>query len=167
MELNKVMLIGNLTRDPETRHAATGTQVTTFTIAVNDRSRGKQNETTMFIKVTTFNKTAEVADKYLRKGSQVFVEGKLQIDEYETKDGQKRRDPVVIANNITLGARPRDEQGGGGYDRGGSSGGYDRESRGASQARESGYSQTHDRYDDAPSGGDDPGRPGTEDDLPF
>lgn len=165
MDLNKVMLVGNLTRDPETRHTNSGLQVTSFSIAVNDRSRGKQNETTMFIKITTFGKTAEIADKYLRKGSQVLVDGKLEIDEYETKDGQKRRDPVVIASAISLGARPRDEQGGG-YDRGGG-GGYDRESRGASQARESSYSQTQDRYDDAPGGGDDPGRPGTEDDLPF
>lgn len=106
MDLNRIMLIGNLTRDPENRHLQSGSQVTKFDIAVNDRSRGRDNQETMFIRVETWNKTAEIASQYLRKGSMVLVEGRLKIEEYETKDGQKRRDPLVVADRISLGPRP-------------------------------------------------------------
>ncbi len=151
MEMNRVFLIGNLTRDPETRHTASGAQVTNYTIAVNDRSRGKQNESTMFIKVETWNKTAELCDRYLQKGSQVLIEGRLKIDEYETREGQKRRDPVVVADRVNFGARPRDGQGGGSGNYGG----------GQSDRANDSYSS----YQNEPSPSD--GGNETEDDLPF
>jgi single-strand DNA-binding protein len=152
MDLNRVLLIGNLTRDPETRHTTQGSQVTKFDIAVNDRSRGKENETTMFIRIETWNKTAEIAAQYLAKGSTVLVEGRLKIDEYTTKEGQKRRDPLVVADRISLGPKPRDGQGGGGA-----------RSEAPSRSREAAASRDEEpaRRDDYPSSGS------TEDDLPF
>lgn len=107
MDLNRVFLYGNLTRDPETRNTTSGAQVTKFDIAVNERrSGGKEDEPPMFIRIETWNKTAELVDKYMRKGSAILVEGRLKIDEYETREGQKRRDPVVVADRISFGPKP-------------------------------------------------------------
>jgi len=157
LNLNKVFLLGNLTFDPETRYTQSGAQVTTFRIAVNERRGGQEN--TMFIKVETWNKTAEIAGQYLQKGSEVLVEGRLKIDEYETRDGEKRRDAVVKADRIELGRRPRDGQGGGPSGGGG----------GAPRSRES-Y-ENYENYD-APAADEGPqgspsGGGGAEDDLPF
>lgn len=165
MDLNRIMLIGNLTRDPETRHTQSGAQVTNFTIAVNDRSRGRQNETTMFIRVDTWNKTAEIASQYLQKGSMVLVEGRLKIDEYETRDGQKRRDPVVTADRISLGPRPRDGQGGGGGYSGGG-GGYDDSPRRSEPPRRNDNDDSV-RDSEPDYDGGEPTGGGTDDDLPF
>lgn len=153
MDLNKVMFIGNLTRDPETRTLPSGATVTNFTIAVNSK-RG-QNEETIFLKVDTWQKTAEIAGQYLQKGSQVLVEGRLKVEEYESRDGQKRRDPVVVADRISLGPRPR-----------GASEGQESYGRSPRQAE---YDRTQDadaqQYSNEPSPSGSGG--GTEDDLPF
>lgn len=132
MDLNKVMFIGNLTRDPESRTIPSGAQVTSFSIAVNDRSRGRQNETTMFLKVEAWNKTAELCAQYLQKGAQVLVDGRLKIEEYTSREGEKRRDPVIVADRVSFGAKPRDAQGGGGYGGGGSQQGYGSQDHGNS-----------------------------------
>jgi single-strand DNA-binding protein len=166
MELNKVMLIGNLTRDPETRTIPSGATVTSFSIAVNTR-RGPQNEETLFIKVETWNKTAEIAGQYLQKGSQVLVEGRLKLEEYQTREGQQRRDPVVVADRIGLGSRPRGAEGGGSY-QGGSGSSRETPSRSyGNQQQQRNQPQQDDYYgssgnDAPPSGGGE-----TEDDLPF
>lgn len=159
MDLNRVFLYGNLTRDPETRHTQSGAQVTTFSLAVNERRSGK--EETMFIKIDTWNKTAELCAQYLKKGSAVLVEGRLKIEEYETKDGQKRRDPAVVADRISFGPKSTGAGGGERSDYG------SREPQQRSNVRE--YDNPplrNDDYSDAPadarSGGGD-----TEDDLPF
>src|SRR5690606_32862970 len=110
MDLNKVMLIGNLTRDPETRSTTSGHQVCNFTLAAN--SGYGERQATLFIKCEAWQKTAEIADQYLRKGSQCLVEGRLKIEEYQTKEGEKRRDPVVVVEKLSLGARPKGEEGG-------------------------------------------------------
>lgn len=176
MDLNRVMLIGNLTRDPETRNTTTGAQVTSFTIAVNERRSGKgKEEPPMFIKITTWNKTAEIAAQYLRKGSGVLVEGRLKIEEYDSRDGQKRRDPVIVADSISLGPKPRDGEGGSGggnYGGGGSSNYRDRDeaprSSGAQQSRSSSSPSPARREYEPPADQDyDQGGGGTEDDLPF
>lgn len=159
MDLNKVFLIGNLTRDPETRHTQSGQQVTNFTIAVNERSRGKQNETTMFIKVDCWGKTAELAAQYLIKGQEVLVEGRLKIEEYETREGQKRRDPAVTADRVNFGRKPRED--GGGYGGGGGGDYQQRSSSPPERAQEPSYN-----YDEGPApSGESSGS--TEDDLPF
>lgn len=171
MFLNKVFLIGNLTRKPEIRQTSTGKTVASFSIAVNER-RG-QTEETLFIKITVWERQAEIAERYLDKGSLVLVEGRLRIEEYETRDGQKRRDPVVVANQITLG--PKGASGGGGQGR---------QQYGEPSARDESASYESDnprrREEDAgdysyggqdaaekPSGSGNGGGDKTEDDLPF
>src|SRR5512135_3559730 len=101
--LNKVLLIGNLTRDPELRYIPSGSAVATFTVAVNrvykDQS-GEKKEQTSFIRVVVWGRRAEVCGEYLSKGSPVFVEGRLQSRDWETQDGQKRNTVEVIADNV-------------------------------------------------------------------
>jgi len=174
MEFNRVFLFGNLTRDPETRHTQSGAQVTNFTIAVNERRSGKDE--TLFIKVETWNKTAELVSQYLKKGAGVLVEGRLKVEEYDSRDGQKRRDPVIVAERVNFGPKS------GGPGQGGSEGGSyaPRESsparssapaQSAAPARRSAPASSGPDYGStgAPADdyGDSGGGGGTEDDLPF
>lgn len=101
--LNKVLLIGNLTRDPELRYIPSGSAVATFTVAVNrvyKTQTGEKKEQTSFIRVVVWGRRAEVCGEYLAKGSPVFVEGRLQSREWETQEGQKRSTIEVIADNV-------------------------------------------------------------------
>lgn len=101
--LNKVFLIGNLTRDPELRYIPSGSAVATFTVAVNrvfNTQAGEKKEQTSFIRVVVWGRRAEVSGEYLSKGSPVFVEGRLQSRDWETQDGQKRNTVEVVADNI-------------------------------------------------------------------
>ena len=101
--LNRVLLIGNLTRDPELRYVPSGTAVATFTLAVNRvyvTQTGEKKEETAFIRVVVWGRRAEVCGEYLAKGSPVFVEGRLQSRNWETQDGQKRSAIEVIADNV-------------------------------------------------------------------
>src|SRR5262245_11236047 len=91
--LNKVMLMGNLTRDPELRYIPSGQGVATFTIAVNrayNSQSGEKKEEVSFIRVVAWGKTGENCNQYLKKGSPVFVEGRLQSRSWEAQDGSKR-----------------------------------------------------------------------------
>lgn len=128
--LNKVMLIGRLTRDPEMRYTAQGTAVTNFAVATNrympPGESGERRELTDFHDCVAFNQgrrnLAEIVAQYTRKGSLVYVEGRLQTRSWEDQQGQKRRTTEVIANDVQfLETRAASEGGGGGY----SSGGYD------------------------------------------
>lgn len=100
---NKVLLMGNLTRDPELRYIPSGTAVSTFDLAVNrvykDQSGEKKQETS-FVRIVVWARRAEVCAEYLKKGSSVFVEGRLRSRSWEAKDGQKRNTIEVIANNV-------------------------------------------------------------------
>lgn len=101
--LNKVLLIGNLTRDPELRYIPSGQAVTTFTVAVNRTyasQTGEKKEEVSFIRVVVWARRAEVCNEYLRKGSPVFVEGRLQSRSWEAQDGTKRSTIEVVANNV-------------------------------------------------------------------
>ncbi|MCX5680385.1 MAG: single-stranded DNA-binding protein [Candidatus Omnitrophica bacterium] len=101
--LNKVFLIGNLTRDPELRYIPSGSAVATFTVAVNrvfNTQAGEKKEQVSFIRVVVWGRRAEVCGEYLSKGSPVFVEGRLQSRDWETQDGQKRSTTEVVADNI-------------------------------------------------------------------
>lgn len=152
---NRVILVGNLTRDPELRYIPSGTAVAEIGLAVNDRvKKGDQwvDETT-FVDVTLWARTAEVANQYLSKGSPVLIEGRLKLDQWE-KDGQKRSKLRVIADKMQmLGGRDGGPAGGGGGSRGGGR-----------------PAQRQDSYDDY--GGSDeysssaPSAP-PEDDIPF
>ena len=118
---NRVVLVGNMTRDPELRYIPSGTAVCEIGLAVNDRvKRGEQwvDETT-FVDVTLWARTAEVANEYLSKGSSVLIEGRLKLDTWE-KDGQKRSKLRVVADKMQmLGGRAGGGGGGGGGPRGG------------------------------------------------
>ncbi len=101
--LNKVFLIGNLTRDPELRYTTSGVPVANLRIAVNRRFRdksGELKEDTCFVTVTAWDKQAEICNQYLQKGRQIFVEGRLQSRSWETSDGQKRSAIDVRAERI-------------------------------------------------------------------
>lgn len=100
---NKVFLIGNLTRDPELRYIPSGQAVTSFTVATNRTymsPAGEKKEDASFIRVVTWGRSAEVCNEYLKKGSQVFVEGRLQSRSWQAQDGSKRSALEVIAARV-------------------------------------------------------------------
>lgn len=125
--LNRIILMGRLTRDPELRHTQTGTPVASFSLAVDrdfkDKSTGEK--ATDFIDVVAWRQTAEFVSRFFTKGRMAVVEGRLQIRDWTDKDGGKRRSAEVIADNVYFGDSKRDGEGGGysggGYDRGGGS----------------------------------------------
>lgn len=107
--LNRVFLIGNLTRDPELRYIPSGQAVTTFTVAVNRNytsGSGEKKEETSFIRVVVWGRRAEVCNEYLKKGRPVCVEGRLQSRNWEAQDGSKRSAIEVVANNVQFLGRP-------------------------------------------------------------
>lgn len=120
--LNKVMIIGNLGRDPEMRFTANGQQLATFSVACNRRyttREGEQRDETEWVRVVCWARLAEIAGQYLQRGSPVYVEGRLQTRSWEDQQGQTRYMTEVVANNMQmLGSR-----GGGGGDFGGGTGG--------------------------------------------
>ncbi len=97
--LNKVFLMGNLTRDPELRYTPSGTAVCEFSMAINRKWKSKDGadaDETVFVDVTAWEKQADVIGKYLHKGDPVLVEGRLKLDRWEGKDGQKRNKISVV-----------------------------------------------------------------------
>lgn len=107
--LNRVFLIGNLTRDPELKYIPGGTAVSNLGLAVNNRYRdqsGELKENTCFVRVVVWGKQAENCNQYLSKGSPIFVEGELQSRSWETQDGQKRNVIEVRARRIQFLGRP-------------------------------------------------------------
>lgn len=109
--LNKVFLIGNLTRDPELRYTAGGTAVADLNIAVNQRivsrNTNERRDEVVFVSVTVWGKQAEACGEYLFKGSSLFIEGRLQLDTWESKDGQRRNRLRVVANRVQFIGKPR------------------------------------------------------------
>ena len=114
--LNHIVLMGRLTRDPELRRTGSGIPVTTFTLAV-DRDFGNNRETgekeTDFIDIVTWRNTAEFVSKYFTKGRMAVVSGRLQIRNWNDKDGNKRRSAEVVADNVYFGDSKRDGAPGG------------------------------------------------------
>ena len=114
--MNQVILIGNLTRDPELRYSTGGNQtaICRFSIAVNDRRRNPQTQewedNPSFINIVVFGKQAENCDRYLAKGRKVAINGKIQTGSYTNKEGQKVYTTEVIANNVEF-LSPRNEGG--------------------------------------------------------
>ena len=128
--LNKIFIMGRLTRDPELRRTQTGTPVASFSLAVDrdfkDKSTGER--ATDFIDVVAWRQTGEFVSRYFTKGRMAVVEGRLQIRDWTDKEGNKRRSAEVVADNLYFGDSKRDGDGGGysaGYSHGGySAGGY-------------------------------------------
>lgn len=113
--LNKVMLIGNLTKDPESR-AAGQYSIASFSIAVNRRSKGgdgQMKEEVSFFDCEAWNKTGELVMQYLKKGRTVLVEGRLQQDRWEAQDGQKRNKIKIVAENVQFLSPKAEGEGGG------------------------------------------------------
>jgi single-strand DNA-binding protein len=108
--VNRVMLIGNLTRDPEVRHIPSGTAVADLGLAVSDRYTNKAGEVvekTCFVDIVVWDRQAENCAQYLKKGSPVFVEGQLQLDQWESKEGEKRSKLRVRAERVQFLGSPR------------------------------------------------------------
>jgi single-strand DNA-binding protein len=154
---NRVILIGNLTRDPELRYIPSGTAVTEVGLAVNDRRKdasGQWIKETIFVDVTLWARTAEVASEYLSKGSPVLIEGRLKLDTWE-KDGKKNSKLRVVGEKIEmLGSRGSGSGSGGGG--------------GGSRGSDTGYNQSSDdagSYDSQAAGAE--AATGPDDDIPF
>jgi len=167
--LNKVILVGRVTRDPELRYTPDGTPVASFGLAV-DRNRGRGNEReTDFIDITVWRQTAEFTAKYATKGRMVGVDGRLQVSKFKTREGQDRTKYEVVANEVQLLDSKRDGSTGdrsGGYESG-RSGGY--ESGNPSQGQEAPPRERETVYQGAAAnekvGHDSSG--GFDDDIPF
>lgn len=109
--VNKAIIVGNVGRDPETRYLQSGSAVTEISVATSeswkDKSSGEKQERTEWHRVTFFGKLAEIAAQYLRKGSQVYVEGKIQTDKWQDKEGNTRYSTKIVAGEMQmLGSRP-------------------------------------------------------------
>lgn len=105
MNLNKALLIGNLTRDPEARTTPDGTPVTTFSVATNLRwtdANGNRQEKVEYHNIVAWRKLAEICGQYLRKGSKVYVEGRIQTRQWEDQQKQKRYRTEIIAENLIM-----------------------------------------------------------------
>jgi single-strand DNA-binding protein len=104
--INKVIIVGNLGGDPETRYMPSGSAVTNLTVATNeswkDKATGEQKDRTEWHKVAMFNRLAEVAAEYLRKGSQVYIEGKLRTRKWQDKSGQDRWTTEIVADEMQM-----------------------------------------------------------------
>lgn len=118
--LNKVMLIGNMGKDPEVRNTQAGGQVANLTLATSEnwtnKNTGMKEEKTEWHRLVIFGKGAEIASKFLRKGSKIFVEGRLQTRKWQNKDGQDQYTTEIVVDNFTMLDR---KDGGGGRDSGG------------------------------------------------
>jgi single-strand DNA-binding protein len=125
--VNKVILIGNLGRDPEIRYTKDGQAVANFTLATGESftsREGKREERTEWHRIVVWGKTAENCAQYLAKGRTVYIEGRIQTREWEDKEGQKRKTTEIVAQTVQFlggprggaGAAPAREGGGGGYE---------------------------------------------------
>jgi single-strand DNA-binding protein len=174
--LNKVMLMGNLTRDAELRYLPGGQAVLEFRLAVTRKfqnQQGEMKEETCFIDVNLWGKRGEAVSQYLTKGKPLFVEGRLQLDEWDDKEsGQKRSKMRVVAENIEfIGNRASDGEGGGGAP-GGGAGFQQQQQRGNGYAggapRERAPQQPYARPASAPNGGGQAAAMHLQDeDIPF
>jgi single-strand DNA-binding protein len=111
--LNKVILIGNLTRDPELRYTPNGSAVTGFSIATNRTwkdSTGQQKEEVDFHRIVAWTKLAEICSQYLHKGTKVYIEGRLQNHKYTDKQGQEKSVTEIIANDMIILTNKNDNQ---------------------------------------------------------
>ena len=183
---NKVILLGNVTRDPELRYISNGTAVTDIGLAVNDRRKnatGEWVEETTFVDVTLWGRTAEIAGEYVTKGSPLLIEGRLKLDTWE-KDGKKNSKLRVVGERMQLlgsrpgssdssrseGARPKSNVSGRGNSRGSGSGGDDFDPAGGYDGADGIDPESRGAESTAHHGtqsGQNSGPIGSDDDIPF
>jgi single-strand DNA-binding protein len=152
--VNKVIIIGNLGRDPETRYMPEGGAITNISVATTDTwkdKNGEKQEKTEWHRVAFFGKLAEIAGEYLKKGSQVYVEGRLQTRKWQDKDGQDKYTTEIVANVMQM-LGSRQGAGGGAPDR---DAGGEREGGSRPAARAAAAKPAGGKFDDL------------EDDIPF
>ena len=121
---NKITIVGNLGRDPELRYTAQGTPVCTFSVATNEKRKdrnGEMQDHTTWFRVTLWNRQAETASQYLQKGRQVYIEGRLRVEEYIDRDGKPRHSLEVFATDMQF-IGSRGDEGGGMHERAASAG---------------------------------------------
>jgi len=146
--VNKVILVGNLGQDPEVRFMPNGTAVANFTIATSeswkDKQTGEQKERTEWHRIVMYQRLAEIAGEYLRKGAKIYIEGKLQTRKWQDQNGQERYTTEIVANEMQMldGRGQGGAQGGGGFGGGqqmggGSQGGF------SPQGPQGGFNQQH------------------------
>jgi single-strand DNA-binding protein len=116
MSFNKIILVGNLGRDPELRYTPQGTPVCSFSLATNekrkDRTTGENQDLTTWFRVTLWGRQAEVASQYLTRGKPVYIEGRLRVEEYTDRDGKPRHSLEVNATDMQFIGGARGEEGG-------------------------------------------------------
>lgn len=157
--VNKVILVGNLGRDPEVRYSAEGSAICNISIATTsnwkDKATGERREETEWHRVVMYNRLAEIAGEYLRKGRPVYIEGRLRTRKWQNKEGQDQYTTEVIADQMQmLGSRDGMSEGGGG-----SGGGYEGASRPASRPQA--------QRPAAPAAGSSANLGDLDDDIPF
>ncbi len=155
--LNRVLLMGNLTRDPELRYLPNNTPVVNIGLAVNRRwknQQGEQQEETTFVDCESFGRSAEVMNQYLRKGRPLFIEGRLRFDQWQDRDGQNRSKLKVVVENFQFVDSRGGEGGSGGYNNAAPAGQGRREAAPQAVAASAGNSA-------------EPHQPVEEDDIPF
>jgi single-strand DNA-binding protein len=153
---NKVIIMGNLTRDPQVRYTPNQTAVTDLGLAVNrtwyDKGSQQKREEVTFVDVTLWGRQAEVAGEYLSKGRSVLIEGRLHLDSWDDKEtGQKRSKLKVVCENMTM-VGGRNEQGGGGYSN------QSKSPAGQSRGGESNQTESAGAFEDSPP---------PDDEVPF
>ena len=168
--INKVILVGNLGADPETRYSAGGTAITSLRIATSeswmDKQSGERQERTEWHRVKLFGKLAEIAGEYLKKGRQVYIEGSLRTDKYTDKQGVERYSTDIVASEMQmLGGGEGGGMGGGG----GSGGGYQQRGQGGGGGGNRGGGDYNRGGNDMPRQAPAPADTGgfDDDDIPF
>ena len=162
--VNKAILVGNLGNDPETKYTQGGMAITRISLAttsVRKDKDGNNQEQTQWHRVTFFGKLGEIAGEYLKKGSQVYVEGEIRYDKYTGQDGVEKFFTEIVANEMQmLGSRGEGGSGGGDFQRSSGGGGYgggERQQRAPAQRREPSAAPAKPNFDDVPF----------DDDIPF
>jgi len=166
--VNKVILVGNLGRDPEARNMPSGGKVVSFSVATseswNDRASGERKEKTQWHRVAIFNeRLGEIAEKYLRKGSKVYLEGSVETRKYTDKDGQERETTEIVLGRFRGELTLLDSRGGGG--------GGDFSEGGSGRSSGGGADRGGDRFSSGGGGNrggwDKPKSADLDDDIPF
>jgi len=167
--LNKVMIIGNLGKDPEVRAVTSGAKVANFSVATTESytdKTGQKVDKTEWHNIVMWRGLAEVAEKYLRKGAQVYVEGRLQTRSWDDQNGQRKYMTEIVADNMVMLGRPRGE--GGHESPAGDGGSYrNQRSEGGYAGNRGGSGRAPDGEQMAPATGGNYMPPAPEDDLPF
>lgn len=133
--VNKVILVGNLGKDPEVRHLEGGVAVARFSLATSETFKdksGQKQERTEWHNIVLWRGLAEVAEKYLRKGQSVYIEGKIRSNNYQDKEGVQRYSTEIVADNMTMLGSRSDNNGGGSDNTSGNSGNYQQQPAAAS-----------------------------------